>query len=155
MLLYYGIRPKVIFSLDAGFASQEHFCGCTDFIRNSDTALVIDALSSPAVIRLPFRKKYTYASSHPLVQEFRESLRPDLTPVSNPDGNVGGLMLAVCAALFPIARPRLLGNDGGHRSYVTHARGTAYYRRFAARSHRLDSIEAYGYRLSPRYGRAR
>lgn len=154
VLLHHGIRPAVIFSLDAGFASQEHFCGSEAFVRSGGVALVADALCSPPVLRLPFLQKYTYASSHPLVQEFCNNLRPDLTPVSNPEGNVGNLMLAICSALFPDARPRILGHDGGHRRYVTHARGTAYYRRSFAGSNRLGGIEAYSHRLGRRYGAA-
>lgn len=154
VLLHHGILPAVVFSLDAGYASQEHFCGAGDFIRSGVPALVADALCSPPVLRLPFKRKYTYASSHPLVQGLRDTLRPDLTPVSNPEGNVGNLMLAVCAALFPSATPLIVGHDRGHRKYVTHARGVAYYRRSAAIGNRLDGIEAYALRLSRRYGAA-
>ncbi len=154
VLLHHGILPAVVFSLDAGYASQEHFCGAGAFIRSGVPALVADALCSPPVLRLPFRQKYTYASSHPLVQQFRDTVRPDLTPVSNPEGNVGNLMLAVCAALFPSATPLILGHDRGHRKYVTHARGTAYYRRSAVNGNRLGGIEAYAHRLSRRYGAA-
>lgn len=154
VLLHRGIRPAVIFSLDAGFASQEHFCGSAAFIRSGYPALVADALCSPPVLRLPFRRKFTYASSHPLVQQFTDTLRPDLTRIGNAEGSVGGLMRAVCAALFPGAKPLVLGHDRGHRRYITHARGTAYYRRSAEICNRLGGIEAYAYRLSRRYGAA-
>lgn len=154
VLLHQGIRPAVIFSLDAGFASQEHFVGCETFIRSGVAALVADALCAPPVLRLPFERIYTYASSHPLVQEFRNNLRPDLTEISNPEGNVGNLMLAVCAQLFSGLAPLVLGHDRGHRNYVTHARGTAYYRRSFAVCSRLGGMEDYAYRLSRRYGAA-
>ncbi|MFZ5628747.1 MAG: hypothetical protein ACOY5B_06435 [Spirochaetota bacterium] len=154
VLLHHGIRPSVIFTLDAGFASQEHFCGSGHLVRSGHSALVVDALCSPPVLRLPFERKYTYASSHPLVQELRDTLRPDLTNISNPEGNVGNLMLAVCAELFPGAAPLILGHDRGHRNYVTHARGTAYYRRSFAGCSRLANMESYAYRLSQRYGAA-
>lgn len=154
VLLHKGIHPAVVFSLDAGYASQEHFLASGSYIRNGAAALVADALCSPAVLRLPFAQKYTYASSHPLVQEFRQNFRPDLTEIKNPEGNVGNLMLAVCTALFPAARPRVFGHDRGHRNYVTHARGTAYYHRSFAVCNRLGGIETYLLRLSRRYGAA-
>jgi hypothetical protein len=155
VLLHYGIPPAVIFSLDAGFASQEHFCTARDFIRSGSAALVADPLCSPPVLRLPFRQKFTYASSHPLVQKFRDAERPDLTPISNPEGNVGNLMLQILATLFPTARPLIVGHDRGHIKHITHARGTAYYRRCEATRHRLYAMETYALHLSRRYGAAR
>lgn len=154
VLLFRKLNPQVVFSLDAGFASQEHFIGTQEWLENYSCTLVADPLCAPAVLRLPFSEKFTYANSHPLIQAFAQTERSDLTALHNPEGNVGGLMLAACAALFPATRPQIWGHDRGHRKHVAHARGTAYFRRSAMARTRLATMESYALRLSRRYGKA-
>lgn len=144
-----GVHPAVIFSVDAGFASREHFVGCADALHR--TCLVCDILGFPAVQRLPFAARLTYASSHPLAQEFAVLRRPDLTPVENAAGDVGSLMRAVHAKLFPGSIVKVIGHDGKHARRVTHARGTAYFTRSYASQNRLKNTETYMLKLSRRY----
>lgn len=144
-----GVNPAVIFSVDAGFASREHFVGCVDALQRA--YLVCDILGFPAVQRLPFRVRLTYASSHPLVQEFTVLHRPRLTPVENAAGDVGSLIRVVYAKLFGSEPVKIIGHDGKHRRYVTHARGTAYFKRSHAGQNRLKNAETYMLKLSRRY----
>lgn len=148
-LIAAGVHPAVVFSVDAGFASREHFVGCVDALHQ--TYLVCDMLGFPAVQRLPFAARLTYASSHPLVQEFAALYRPDLTPVENTAGDVGSLMRAVHAKLFPGSPVKIVGHDGKHHRRVTHARGTAYFTRSYAAQNRLKNTETYMLKLSRRY----
>ena len=150
-LLKRHIFPRVVFSVDAGFASREHFVGAASKFLSS-AALVSDILGNPPVQRLPFAEHLTYASSHPLVQEFCASRRGDLTFIENPAGDVGSLMRAVFARFFGDAPVKIFGHDGGHRRRVTHARGTAYFSRSYASCNRLMNAETYMLKLSRRYG---
>lgn len=154
-LVRQGIYPQVVFSIDAGFASQEHFDGLRDTIRRNSTRLVCDLLGNPQVQRLPFKEIFVYASSHPLVQNFVMRHRPQLTPLENASGDVGQLMLSALRQIFPTVKPKIFGHDGGHRNYVTHARGTAYFARASQKTTRIYNTETYFYRLSARYGAAR
>ncbi|MCX7632885.1 MAG: DUF115 domain-containing protein [Turneriella sp.] len=154
VLVHYRLFPQVVFSIDAGFASLEHFCGLVAKLPWHKIGLVADPLCQPAILRMPFAKKYTYASSHPLVQEFAVRERPDLTEIKNPSGDVGGLMLAVKAALFPQSPTFIAGYDLGHRRHISHARGTAYFQRGFWRTCRIFNVETYSLKLSQRYGAA-
>jgi hypothetical protein len=151
-LIARGTYPQVVFSVDAGFASREHFVDAIPAIRSHQMRLVCDLLGYPAVQRLPFAGHLTYASSHPLVQEFSAVVRPDLTPIENPAGDVGSLMRAVFQKFFGNAAVKISGHDGGHRRRITHARGTAYFRRSFAAQTRLVNVETYMLKLSRRYG---
>lgn len=146
-LVLSGIFPQVIFSVDAGFASREHFVAASKAIGKA--ILVCDILGSPAIQRLPFRKILTYAGSHPLVQEFNGQAR--LTMVANPRGDVGSLMQAVHDRVFGTAGDQVFGHDGTARRKITHARGTAYFYRSYAAQNRLRNVETYMLGLSRRY----
>ena len=151
-LAAYGIFPQVVFSVDAGFASSEHFCDLSGAIHKKAIVLVCDLLGNAAVQRLPFGEKLTYQSSHPLVQQFCEAAGAALTQVENPQGDVGSLMRNVHALLFNSAEVKVVGHDGRSLRKITHARGTAYFRRSYAQQNRLFAPELYFARLSPRYG---
>ncbi|MBN8219788.1 MAG: hypothetical protein J0L53_02640 [Spirochaetes bacterium] len=151
VLLQRKIYPRVVFSVDAGFASREHFVGALTAIREKSIILAGDLLGYPAVQRLPFAERLTYASSHPLLQNHIVSGRSDLTPVENPAGDVGSLMRAVYRKLFGEAPVQIFGHDGAHRRRVTHARGTAYFLRQYAVQNRLTNTETYMLKLSRRY----
>lgn len=146
-----GIFPKVVFSVDAGFASSEHFCGLAAQIRQKDILLVSDLLGNAAVQRLPFSKKLTYQSSHPLVQQFCSATEYALTPVENPRGDVGSLMRNIYALLFGDGAVKVIGHDGRSLRKITHARGTAYFKRTYTQQNRLFTPELYLARLSRRY----
>ncbi|AFM12561.1 6-hydroxymethylpterin diphosphokinase MptE-like protein [Turneriella parva] len=147
VLSAHGIEARAVFSADAGFASREHFVG----VNTTKATLVCDMLVNPGVARLPFAAICTYASSHPLVQQFCLVERPDLTAITNAEGNVGSLMLAIHQDLFGELPVSIYGYDRGHRRRVTHARGTAYFRRVYGRQTRIANIETYMLRLSRRY----
>lgn len=147
VLAHYGIAAQVVFSADAGFASREHFVGAP----TANSALVCDMLVNPGVARLPFASICTYASSHPLVQQFCQAERRDLTEINNPEGNVGSLMLAIFKKLFGDQNVAILGYDRGHRRHITHGRGTAYFRRSYGWQTRVANAETYMLKLSRRY----
>ncbi len=151
-LVAHGIYPRVVFSVDAGFASSEHFCGLSSDIGTRSTVLVCDLLGNAAVQRLPFEEKLTYQSSHPLVQQFCSAAGHALTPVENPSGDVGSLMRNVHALLFNSAEVKVVGHDGRSLRKITHARGTAYFKRSYMQQNRLFTPESYFARLSRRYG---
>lgn len=146
-----GVFPQVVFSVDAGFASSEHFCGLAAEIRKRNMVLVSDLLGNAAVQRLPFSEKLTYQSSHPLVQQFCSAAGHALTPVENPRGDVGSLMRKVYALLFGNAEVKVTGHDGRSVKKISHARGTAYFQRAFIRQTRLFTPELYMAKLSRRY----
>ncbi len=150
-LAAHGVFPQVVFSVDAGYASSEHFCGLVAEIRNRNMVLVSDLLGNAAVQRLPFTEKLTYQSSHPLVQQFCSMAAHTLTPVENPRGDVGSLMRNLHALLFGAAEVRVIGHDGRSLRKITHARGTAYFKRTYTQQNRLFTPELYLARLSRRY----
>ncbi len=146
-----GVYPRVVFSVDAGYASSEHFCGLTAEVRRRNMLLVSDLLGNAAVQRLPFSEKLTYQSSHPLVQQFCSAAPTTLTAVENPRGDVGSLMRNVYALLFGDGAAKVIGHDGRSVKKITHARGTAYFQRAYMRQTRLFTPELYLARLSRRY----
>lgn len=150
VLLARGIFPRVIFSVDAGFASLEHFVGATQILKTQKVILIADLTGQPAIQRLPFSRILTFASSHPLVQSLmaRDSR---FTPLTNPMGDVGSLMKAAHETLFGKAPAAIFGHDGGQRRRITHARGTAYFTRTYNRQNRLLNVESYMLALSRRY----
>lgn len=146
-----GVYPRVVFSVDAGYASSEHFCGLGRAPAMRDVILVCDLLGNAAVQRLPFKEKLTYQSSHPLVQQFCASAKQALTPVENPRGDVGSLMRNVYALFFADQPVRIIGHDGRSFRKLSHARGTAYFRRAFNKQTRLFTPELYLANLSRRY----
>ena len=152
VLAAHGIYPRVVFSVDAGFASQEHFCGLAGQIRQRQMLLVCDLLGNAAVQRLPFAEKLFYQSSHPLVQQYCSMTGHHLTPVENPRGDVGSLMRNVYALLFGARAVPVAGHDGRSIRKITHARGTAYFSRTFGMQNRLFTPELYLAQLSRRYG---
>ncbi|MFO1470312.1 MAG: hypothetical protein U1F27_04665 [Turneriella sp.] len=147
-----NIYPRVVFSVDAGFASSEHFCGLSAEIGKRAMVLVCDLLGNAAVQRLPFAQRLTYQSSHPLVQHFCSGSGHLLTALENPRGDVGSLMRIAYQLLFSTQEVGVIGHDGRSCKKITHARGTAYFKRSYSQQNRLFTPEAYLARLSRRYG---
>jgi len=147
VLLAQKISPEVIFSVDAGFASQEHLLGAP----THESTLVTDLLGAPPIQRKSFQKILTYKSSHPLVESLLSLQDQTFSPVTNPNGDVGSLMLEIYRMLFNDRPIKIIGYDRGQRRYVTHARGTAYFTRTFARQTRLFNVETYMRNLSARY----
>lgn len=140
------IVPDLVFSIDAGFGSREHFSGLSqDYLSRLN--VVLDPLSFPELYQLPFRTIYTYASSHPLIQQTGNSH----TNLVNATGDVRGIMQGLNSFLFPGNTPQVIGGEGKHRHYVSHLRGSAYHRRSLFRQTRTQSRENYFLSLSRRY----
>ncbi len=143
-VLHRGFSVSLVVSVDAGFASREHFLG----IPRKDLSkldIFVDFLSHPAVLALPFRKKYSYSSSHPLTPK-------SLPALVNGSGDVKGIMTALFSKLFPEKElPKLIGGTGLHSGLVSHLRGSAYHRRMATQANRFITAENYFRILSQRY----
>ncbi len=146
-LLYHKIVPELVFSIDAGYGSREHFC----HISGNDlskTSIILDPLSFPGISALPFRKIYVYSENNPLVQgQF-----PGAVSLYNQTGDVFGIMKAYHEFLFPkTPLPTIAGRDGGSVRKVTHLRGSAYHRRFYYKEDMLNPPETSFYLFSRRY----
>ena len=142
-----GIIPKVVFSIDAGFGSYEHFSYVNlDILKN--ICLVLDPLSFP----LLYNKSsmiYTYSNTNPLlIDEIHQFPR-----IENKTGDVYGLMEAVNTFLYQHNKPEIIGYDQKSISYVTHLRGSGYYMRQYTRNNRFITIGNYFYELSKRYSK--
>jgi len=143
-VLHHGFSVSLTFSVDAGFASREHFFGIPRKAL-SKLDIFVDFLSHPAVLALPFRKTYSYSSSHPLTPK-------SLPALVNGSGDVKGIMTALFTKLFPGKDlPEMIGGTGLHSGLVSHLRGSAYHRRMATRANRFITAENYFRILSQRY----
>lgn len=151
-LLAYGLVPQLVFSLDAGFASYEHFVLAVDQGKVNQLLSVVDPLVFSAVLKLPFKRKFTYANSNPLIQGSVPQLwQKPFTVIENKTDDVYGLMTGVHEKLFNAPNPETWGLDGGPVKSVTHLRGSAYHRRQYYSLNRLQSPETYFYHFSKRY----
>jgi len=148
-LLSYRIVPAAVFSLDAGFASYEHFISAIEKKAISRLVLILDPLSFPALYDAGFSKTFSYASSNPLIQ----GAQGRFTVIENSTNDVFGLMIAAFDFLYQSPRPLIVGHDGGQSHYVTHLRGSAYHARQYQQCGRISSVEQYFFHLSRRYGR--
>ncbi len=138
--------PSLIFSIDAGMGSFEHYTYAKSDM-NQDLTFVLDPLSFPKYYTLGV-KKYTYASSHPLIQQTRHSHQA----LVNQTGDVYGIMKALYEFLFPQKEmPKVIGHDQTSIRYATHLRGSAYHQRRYHKMNRFDSPEIYFYKLSKTY----
>jgi len=146
-LVQNNIIPEVVFSLDAGMGSLEHFLPAKFTPHLKKVSLVIDPLSFPPVYSLPFQNIYTYAGSHPLIQKARHKH----TYLENMTGDVSGLMDALFLWMYKEPIPEVVGKDGTHISYVTHVRGSGYYYRQYGKMNKLFTPETYFLALSRRY----
>lgn len=143
-----GLFPDLVFSIDAGHGSLEHFIAASpDGGLYKELRVVVDPLSFSGVMELPFAKVYTYGGSHPLIQASAHSF----SALVNTSGDVKGAMVAALEALYPGAKTQIFGADGKHRKYVTHLRGSAYHSRGCFSITRLTPLENYFYNLSARY----
>lgn len=147
-LLQAGITPSLVFCLDAGHGSFEHFLNFHNDIRYEDFEIVADPLCFPQILDLGFRKIYSYRNSYPPVH----SLSYPVAELTNETGDVQGLMKATFRKLY--AReivPQVIGGNLKHVNHVSHLRGSAYHRRAYLRGDRWHTPEMYLYRLSRRY----
>ena len=143
-----GLKPALVFSIDPGFASMEHFWA-VDKSQRGNFALVVDTLSYPGVWELPVDSLYSYRGSNPLADE-----APAAWPqLFNAGGDVTGLMISFANFRgYKTENLQIAGNEGVHRRYVSHARGTSYFQRYCNLSDRFKTAENYFYILSARYG---
>ena len=153
LLAFHKVKIRVVFSIDAGFASLEHFHAALKFTSLKNFSLVADVLTYPDIWRIPFKQIYTYQSSYPEAQAFAVIHNKAFSTLINPTGDVGGLIVATYQKRFHRDPDRsiIYGHDGIHRRHITHARGTAYFNRMYQHSTRVHSIEGYFFKLSARY----
>lgn len=132
-----NIMPDLVFSIDSGYGSMEHFIGLSsEYINQLNT--ILDPLSFPKIMELNFNEKWIYESSHPLVQNSGfTSLR-----LYNGTGDVFGLMSAFFVNQFPDRQmPLIIGRDQKSIQYSTHLNGSAYHRRYGYLQNRTSSLE--------------
>lgn len=142
-LLKKGVNVELVFSIDAGFGTAEHFFGLD--IDFSKLKAVVDLMSFSILYRLPFAKRYSYASSHPLAQ----ALQTPFQSFENLQGDVFGLMKAVYFKLFPNKElPPIFGKDGKSKKHISHMRGSGYHRRMQLQQTRLKSVEQYLFQIN-------
>ncbi len=148
-----GLVPSLVASIDAGFASMEHFVGVKlPRETNHPPLLLLDALSVPALYRRDGWKKISYRSSHPLVQQ-EPSQHGELF---NATGDVRGILEALYRALFPGQELCIvLGGEGSHLRGMSHLRGSAYLKRHLGLTNRFFRFEEYSRLLSRRYVRVK
>jgi len=148
-LLHHQIVPQLVFSIDAGHGSMEHFIGLIQLNNKlpKRLALVVDPLSFPGVFKPDWQEVYSYSSSHPLVTR----LPAQKTFIENKTGDLGGCIDAVLKKLFPDSAPPVYGGDRKHHHKVTHLRGSAYHRFRYRKINRLSTPELYFFHLSKRF----
>ncbi|MES0491777.1 MAG: 6-hydroxymethylpterin diphosphokinase MptE-like protein [Leptospirales bacterium] len=146
-LQHRGLTPKVVFSIDAGRGSWEHFAQSAKNNKIKNMQLVADGLGFPGVLHLGFAKTYAYAGTHPLVQKTTHNH----TILENKTGDVYGIIETVYKFLFDENLPEVFGRDGTHFKYKTHLRGSGHYYRMYPQVDRFTTLEQYFYQLSRRY----
>lgn len=140
-----GIQPGLIFTIDAGKGTMEHFIGSSpDALR--DSLALVDPLVFPKILDLPVRGFYSYQSGNPLISQL------DLPPLDNETNDVYGIMESLYGQLYPGAPlPPIYGHEMKHKHYVTHLRESAYHARARLEMNRYKTPELYFYNLSRRY----
>lgn len=147
-LLYHGLWPDLVFSIDAGHGSFEHFTGSRTRQKLKELKVVLDPMSFPLLYRLPFQKIYSYSSTHPLLQQ----KAADLPVLQNETADVTGAMAACYKRLFSEnAADILKGNEGRVRHFISHVHGSAYHRRSYFLRERRFSSAGYFFKLCRRY----
>lgn len=151
-LLYRGIVPKLVASVDARAATMEHFSVL--FIKPEwkkklkETYLLLDPLAYPLLFRFEGFRKISYRNSHPLVQ----ATFSHHGEIFNPRGDVGGLLFALFQNLFPNEPlPLIWGGENQAISGISHLRGSGYFFYHLQRESRFYPYEMYSYILSKRY----
>ena len=147
-LLFYKIQPGLVFSIDSGKGSMEHFI--TGYDKNTIKKLhvVLDSLSFPKLYHLPFARIYIYKSTYPPLEQCSDFQNAET--IYNARGDILGTMIAIYQKLFsPLEIPVLYGADNHrHSHYITHLRGSSYYQWHCYRSNRFISTEKYFYGMS-------
>lgn len=140
-----GFFPRLVFSIDPGFASTEHFMGI-DAATLKKLDLVVDPLSNGNIWEMNINQKYSYSTSNP----FARGVPADWPFLTNLEGDVTGAMIAT-SLFFGFENAAIIGHDKKAVHLISHARGTAYSRRFLFHANRLNTQENYFKALSTRY----
>ena len=151
-LVHRGILPDLVFSIDAGYGSFEHFIYHATRIEKEKVRILLDPLSFPKFYNAGI-KAYSYISSNPLiqqaVQEDNQELEAKFPFLSNETGDVYGIMQSFYFYLFPETDlPQVIGHDKGPRKFETHLRGSGYHEREYTRSNRLETTENHFFKRS-------
>jgi hypothetical protein len=147
LLAHLNISPDLVFSIDAGFGSYEHFIQPIEKKILSNSIAVLDPLTFPLVYDITFKKIFTYAHLNPLIQ----ATHHNFTYLTNNTNDVFGLMASVFHLMFDLKLPEVIGHDCGHINKATHFRGSAYHRRQFGKCNRFITPEKYFFQLSDRY----
>lgn len=143
-----GLLPDLVFTIDAGHGSFEHFLNGEKPVPYNELTIIADMLSFPQILELPFKEMYSYKSSFPEAQ----NLTHPKTELYNSEGDVSGLMQAVFTIMYPgVPLPTIAGGEKKHSRYASHLRGSAYHRRMQIMSDRFSTLEMYMRKLSLRY----
>ena len=144
-----GIIPNVLFSLDAGFASFEHFSYILKRIQDKKIDIVLDPLSFPKLYKVTMFNMFLYTHSNPLLVDSKAMKFPVLY---NSTGDVYGLIVALYNFIYPQeSMPIVIGRDQKAIHKVTHLRGSGYYMRQYCENNRFYTVANYFYNLSQKY----
>jgi hypothetical protein len=132
-LCAFGIRPDLVFVLEAQHANVADFVPCVD----PSLPVIADLTSCPAVLRLFHGPRYLYSSRYAPVSVLRRLEEHGLLPLPMPPlGSVG--VAAVAAALrMTSAAVIAVGLDFAYAHNVTHARGAPSHLALLATGSRL------------------
>jgi hypothetical protein len=134
-LLYHGITPGAVVSIDCQHISYYHFLGCN--IR--DIPLFLDIASPPLLGRISSSPLF-FCGGHPLALYISQYWRPfPLVDISG--GNVTYACLSLAESLGA-KRVRLFGADFAYISSRTYARGTYICPFFEKKQNRLSPLES-------------
>ncbi|MDH5720610.1 MAG: DUF115 domain-containing protein [Spirochaetia bacterium] len=148
-LINANIHPHVVFSIDAGYGSFEHFSFLSKKNAGNILSMVVDALSFPEIFSINRAEFFGYLSSNPLLQNDLKGY-PE---IYNETGDVYGCMKAVFEKLYSKEKfPQVIGKDNRAISYTTHLRGSAYHRRFNYIQNRMKTTESLFFSFSRLYG---
>jgi hypothetical protein len=129
-LVGYGIKPNYVITLDAQILVNYHFIG----IKQDNFILLADIASPTNLLRR--YPCFFYSGGHPLGR------LTTLPPLDTSGGNVGFAALALALALG--AKPQSIvytGLDFGYPAGKIYARGSYFFKFYAANSTKLNGLE--------------
>ena len=134
-LLYGGITPDAVVSIDCQHISYYHFMG----IDAQSIPLFLDIASPPLVSRFS-ASPFFFSGGHPLALYISQHWRP-LPLIDTSGGNVTYACLSLAENLGA-ERIHVYGADYSYPRGMVYARGTYVYRYFEQRQSRVSPLEA-------------
>jgi hypothetical protein len=134
-LLYSGIKPDAVISVDCQHISYYHFMDRLP----SDVLLFLD-LASPPLLASRAKRVWFFSGGHPLTR-YISGTRKALPEIDTSGGNVTYAAVSLAEQLG--AREiELYGADFSYPNGVSYARGAYIYPYFAKRQNRFSTMEA-------------